>query len=134
MKRPFSELSEIRDILGAALGIQRNLGMRNSILGMASHDLSNTKTTILGATPRAILGIDGNPHEKFSCAPAPARKSLSTEFTLRTLIFFSLLLLGKARKHTQKARIFLSAEALNSLGKSKKTRKFLAMKKARKFP
>ena len=44
--------------------------MRNSILGMASHDLSNAKTTILGATPGAILGIDGHPHERFSLAPA----------------------------------------------------------------
>ena len=51
-------LREFRGILGAALGIQ------NSILGMASYDLSNTKTTILGATPRAIPGIDGNPHER----------------------------------------------------------------------
>ena len=29
---------------------------------MASHNLSNTKTTILGATPGAILGIDGRPY------------------------------------------------------------------------
>ena len=49
-------LGEFRGILGAALGI------RNSILEMASHDLSNTKTTIFGATPGAIPGIDGNPH------------------------------------------------------------------------
>ena len=42
------------------------LGIRNSILGVASHDLRNTKTTILGATPGAIPGIDGNPHEIFS--------------------------------------------------------------------
>ena len=33
-----------------------------SILGIASLDLSNTKTTILGATPGAIPGIDGNPN------------------------------------------------------------------------
>ena len=32
---------------------------------MASHDLSNTKATILGATPGAIPGSDGNPHERF---------------------------------------------------------------------
>ena len=56
-------LGESRGILGAALGV------RNSILGMASHDSSNTKTTILGATPGAIPRIDGNPHERFSCAP-----------------------------------------------------------------
>ena len=36
---------------------------------MASRDLSNTKTTILGATPGAIPIIDGNPHEGFSFAP-----------------------------------------------------------------
>ena len=57
-------LGEFRGILGAVLGI------RNSILGMASHDLSSTKTKILGATPGAIPGIDGNPHERFSFAPA----------------------------------------------------------------
>ena len=55
-------LGEFRGILGAALGIQKLiLGMRNSILGMASHDLSNAKTTILGATLGAIPGIDANP-------------------------------------------------------------------------
>ena len=43
--------------------------MRNSIIGMASHDLSNTKTTILGATPGVILGNHGNPHERSSLAP-----------------------------------------------------------------
>ena len=61
-----------RGILGAALGIQNSvLGIRNSILGMACHGLSNsTKTTILGATPGAIPGIDGNPHERFSFALA----------------------------------------------------------------
>ena len=60
-------LGEFRGILGAALGIQKLiLGMQNSILRMASHDLSNTKTTILGATLGAIPGIDGNPHERLS--------------------------------------------------------------------
>ena len=34
-----------------------------------THDLSNTTSTILGATPGAIPGIDGNPHERFSFAP-----------------------------------------------------------------
>ena len=64
-------LGEFRGILGAALGIQKPiLRMRSSILGMASHDLSNTKSIILGATPGAILGIDGHPHERFSFAPA----------------------------------------------------------------
>ena len=37
---------------------------------MASHDLSNTKTAILGATPGAIPRIDENPHERFSFAPS----------------------------------------------------------------
>ena len=56
-------LGEFRTILGEALGIRNSiLGIRKSILRMASHDLSNTKTTILGATPGAIPGIDGNPH------------------------------------------------------------------------
>ena len=63
-------LGEFRGILGAALGNRNSvLGIRNSILGMASHNLRNTKTTILGATPGAIPGIDANPHEIFSFAP-----------------------------------------------------------------
>ena len=37
---------------------------------MTSHDLGNTKTTILGATPGAIPGIGGNQHERFSFAPS----------------------------------------------------------------
>ena len=66
MKRPFSELWESWGILGAALGVQKIiLGMRNPILGMASQDLSNVKTTVLRATPRAIPGVDGDPHEKY---------------------------------------------------------------------
>ena len=76
-KRSWSEkailgaLGEFRGILEATLGIQNSiLGIRNSILGMASHDWSNMKTTILGATPGAIPGIHGNPHERFSFAPA----------------------------------------------------------------
>ena len=61
---------DFRGILGAALGIPKLiLGMRNSILRMTSHDLSNTKTTILRAIPGAILGNDGHPHERFSFAP-----------------------------------------------------------------
>ena len=56
-------------ILGAAFGVQKIiLGMGNPIVGMASHDLCNAKTTILGATPGAIPGIDGNPHGTFSFA------------------------------------------------------------------
>ena len=64
-------LGEFRGILGAALGIGNSiLGIRNSILGMASHDLINTKPTILGATLGAIPGIAANPPERFSFAPA----------------------------------------------------------------
>ena len=70
-ERPFSELWEFRGILGAALGIGKSiLGIRNSILGMASHDLINTKPTILGATLGAIPGIAANPPERFSFAPS----------------------------------------------------------------
>ena len=64
-------LGEFRGILGAALGVGNSiLGIRNSILGMASHDLINTKPTILGATLGAIPGIAANPPERFSFAPA----------------------------------------------------------------
>ena len=64
-------LGEFRGILGAALGIGNSiLGIRNSILGMVSHDLTNTKPTILGATLGAIPGIAANPPERFSFAPA----------------------------------------------------------------
>ena len=69
-------LGELRGILGAALRIRNSiLGIRNSILGMASHDLSNTKTT-LGATPGAIPGIDGNPHESDFHLPQHSRSFL----------------------------------------------------------
>ena len=72
VKRPFSELWESSGVFSEHLGSEfRNsiLGIRNSILGMASHDLSrHTKNKILGATPGAIAGIDGNPHERFSFA------------------------------------------------------------------
>ena len=64
-------LGEFWGILGAALGIGNSiLGIRNSILRMASHDLINTKPTILGATLGAIPGIAANPPERFSFAPA----------------------------------------------------------------
>ena len=64
-------LGEFQGILGATLGIRNSiLGIRNSILGMAPHDLGNTKTIILGATPGAIPGIGGNPHERSSFAPS----------------------------------------------------------------
>ena len=62
-------LREFGGILGATLGIQKvSLGMQNSILGMASHELSNTGTTILGATLGAIPGSGGSPRERFSFA------------------------------------------------------------------
>ena len=70
-------LREFRGILGAALGIGNSiLGIRNSILGMASHDLSNTKPTILGATLGAIPGIAANPPERFSIGVVPAHQTL----------------------------------------------------------
>ena len=66
----FGALGALWGILGATLGIRDSiLGIRNSILEIASHDLSNTNTTILGATPGVIPGVDGNPHENFSFAP-----------------------------------------------------------------
>ena len=43
---------------------------------MASHDLCNVKTRIVGATPGAIPGIDGNPHERFSFAHAFSERLL----------------------------------------------------------
>ena len=66
-ERPFSELWESSGALGIVNSI---LGVRNSILGMASHDLINTKPTILGATLGAIPGIAANPPERFSFAPS----------------------------------------------------------------
>ena len=48
----------------------------NPILGMASHDLSNAKTTILGSTLGAIPGIEGNPHEIFSFGDAFSERFL----------------------------------------------------------
>ena len=47
-----------------------SLNVRNPILGMASHDLCNAKTRILGATPGAIPEIERNPHERSSFAHA----------------------------------------------------------------
>ena len=41
---------------------------------MASHDVRNAKTTILGATPREIPETDGNPHEKISFARAFSKR------------------------------------------------------------
>ena len=73
-------LGEFQRILGATLGIQKlMLGMqKKSILGMAPQDLSNTKTTILGASPGAILGIDGEPTRKiFICLGIAKGSSVS---------------------------------------------------------
>ena len=54
-KASLGALGEFQGILEATLGIQKViLGMRHCTLRMASCDLSNTKTTILEATPRAI--------------------------------------------------------------------------------
>ena len=47
--------------------------MRDHILGVASHDLSNAKTTIPGAAPATLSKLDGNQHERFSCAPDSRR-------------------------------------------------------------
>ena len=70
-EKALGALGEFRGILGAALGIGNSvLGIRNSIRGMASHDLINTKPTILGATLGAIPGIAANPPERFSFTPA----------------------------------------------------------------
>ena len=68
-------LGEFRGILGADLGIQNViLGMQNSILRMASQNLSNTKTTILGAIPGAIPQIAGDLHQRFSSTPAFSKR------------------------------------------------------------
>ena len=72
-KRPFSELWESSGVFSEQLSEfkkKKLLGMRNPILGKVSHDLSNAKATILGATLGAIPRIGGNPHERFSFAPA----------------------------------------------------------------
>ena len=45
---------------------------------MASHDLINTKPTILGATLGAIPGTAANPPEKFSFAPAFSERFFKT--------------------------------------------------------
>ena len=73
VKRPFSELSESSGVFSEQLSeleIPFSEYDRNSILGMASHDLINTKPTILGATLGAVPGIAANPPETFSFAPA----------------------------------------------------------------
>ena len=50
---------------GYSRSSSRNSETDSRILGMASHDLSNTKTTILGATLGAIPGIDFNHMKDF---------------------------------------------------------------------
>ena len=74
VKGPFSELSESSGVFSEQLSEleigNSILGIRNSILGMASLDLINTKPTILGATLGAIPGIAANPPKRFSFAPA----------------------------------------------------------------
>ena len=68
-------LGEFRGILGAALGIGNSiLGIRNSILRMASHNLINTKSTILGATLAANPGIAMSPPERVSSSSAFAER------------------------------------------------------------
>ena len=63
MKRPFSELSESSGVFSEQLS-------ECEIPFSPSHDLSNTKTTILGGALGAIPRIDGNPHEIYSFAHA----------------------------------------------------------------
>ena len=84
-KRPFKELSESSGVFSEQLSEFRNsvLRMRNSILGMASHDLSNTKTTILGATLGATPRNDGNPNESYSFAPSFRKILVSVKFFAR---------------------------------------------------
>ena len=63
-------LGEFWGILEATVLIQKViLGIRNSSLGMVSHDLSNTESTILGATLGVILGIGGNRTKDFHLRP-----------------------------------------------------------------
>ena len=56
VKGPFSELSESSGVFSEQLSKLEKaaLGIRNSILGMASHDLINTKPAILGAIPAEL--------------------------------------------------------------------------------
>ena len=78
---------EFQGILGAALGVRKTISRNEpSILGMASHDLSNAKTTILRATLGAVPGNGANPIERFSCffknwggPRAPERRALHVQ-------------------------------------------------------
>ena len=67
-------IKEIRAVPGYSRSSSRssanNSQNENAILGMASHDLSNAKTTILAVTLGAIPGTAANPPESFSFAPA----------------------------------------------------------------
>ena len=70
-------LEMVSELKVAALGLQNsNLGIRNSIPGMASHNLSNTIPAILGATPvsecthhvTSILGMASHDSSKTNAA------------------------------------------------------------------
>ena len=96
VERPFSELSESSGVFLAEKAI---LGIRHHILEMATHNLSNTKATILGATPGAIPQIDRNPQERFSSAPAFSERVFknwcgSPAPDKRLLTFLSLLIVS----------------------------------------
>ena len=70
-------LGEFRAILGATLGVQKiMLGMRNPVLGMASRDLCNAKTTVLGATPKRFPELMGT-HMKDFHLPMHSRRFFS---------------------------------------------------------
>ena len=72
VKRPFSELSESSGVFSEQLS-EFEIPFSEYEISFSqyeTHDLSNTKATILGATSGAILGIDGHPHERFSFAPS----------------------------------------------------------------
>ena len=70
VKRPFVELSESSGVFSEQLS-EFEIPFSEYEIPFSEyeiHNLRNTKTTILGATPGAIPGIDGNPHERFSFA------------------------------------------------------------------
>ena len=101
-------LGEFRGILGAALGIGHSiLGIRNSILGMASHDLINTKPTILGATLGAIPELPRT-HPKDFHLPLHSRSVFSRIgvvpahqiFGQREVLHWSRVVCGSLSLHT----------------------------------
>ena len=69
--RPFSELSQSSEEFLEQLSEFRDWFSECEIPFPEWHltTWAMRKTTVLGATPGAILGIDGNPHERFSLAP-----------------------------------------------------------------